>query len=166
MSRLIWSQKLHKCDNKYNSNNYATFKSFQGVLIILSVTLNTLSTWLFFTSFCFCWIFQKILSRISSVSNSLNPKQGRQFVGPDLGPNCWQGLSANNTNRQLLRERSDLCPWPHIICNNNPSTKQMTSKQHLSWIAGQCSEHWNHLHNRTCWSEFLVLKKCWTLDYP
>ena len=28
------------------------------------------------------------------VSNSLDPDQARQFVGPDLGPNCLQRLSA------------------------------------------------------------------------
>ena len=28
------------------------------------------------------------------VSNSLDPDQARRFVGPDLGPNCFQRLSA------------------------------------------------------------------------
>ena len=30
------------------------------------------------------------------LSNSLDPDQARQNVGPDLGPNCLQGLSADN----------------------------------------------------------------------
>ena len=30
------------------------------------------------------------------VSNSLDPDQARQYVGPDLGPNCLQRLSADN----------------------------------------------------------------------
>ena len=30
------------------------------------------------------------------VSNTLNPDQARHFVGPDLGPNCLQRLSADN----------------------------------------------------------------------
>ena len=30
------------------------------------------------------------------VSNSLNPDQDRHFVGPDLGPNCLQRLSADD----------------------------------------------------------------------
>ena len=34
------------------------------------------------------------------VSNSLDPDQGRHFVGPDLGPNCLQSLSADDTSRQ------------------------------------------------------------------
>ena len=29
------------------------------------------------------------------VSNSLDPDQARHFVGPDLGRNCLQGLSAD-----------------------------------------------------------------------
>ena len=46
-------------------------------------------------------LFQKILSRIPRrVSNSLDPNQARQNVGPDLGPNRLQGLSAGDTSRQ------------------------------------------------------------------
>ena len=33
------------------------------------------------------------------VSNSLDPDQARQNVGPDLGPNCLQRLSADNKRR-------------------------------------------------------------------
>ena len=31
---------------------------------------------------------------------SLDPDQARRFVGPDLGPNCRQMLSADDTSRQ------------------------------------------------------------------
>ena len=31
------------------------------------------------------------------VSNSLDPDQAQQNVGPDLGPNCLQRLSADDT---------------------------------------------------------------------
>ena len=31
------------------------------------------------------------------MSNSLDPDQARQFVGPDLGPNCLPRLSADGT---------------------------------------------------------------------
>ena len=34
------------------------------------------------------------------VSNILNRDQARSFVGPDLGPNCLQRLSADGTSRQ------------------------------------------------------------------
>ena len=52
-----------------------------------------------FSCFCFCRLkdlrikfFQKNLS--VRVSNSLDPDQDGHFVGPDLGPNCLQRLSA------------------------------------------------------------------------
>ena len=42
-------------------------------------------------------LFQKILSgTLSDLSNSLDPDQDRQNVGPDLGPNCLQRLSADD----------------------------------------------------------------------
>ena len=34
-------------------------------------------------------------------SSSLYPDQARQFVGPDLGPNCLQRLSADNKKSPL-----------------------------------------------------------------
>ena len=34
-----------------------------------------------------------------SVSNSLNEDLTQHFVGPDLGPNCLQKLSADDTSR-------------------------------------------------------------------
>ena len=36
------------------------------------------------------------------VSNSLDPDQARNFVGPDLGPSCLQRLSADHTSRQRV----------------------------------------------------------------
>ena len=33
------------------------------------------------------------------VSNGLDPDQDRHFVGPDLGPNCLQRLSADKSHR-------------------------------------------------------------------
>ena len=50
-------------------------------------------------------LFQNQLFRKKSfrntirVSNSLDPDQVRCFVEPDLGPNCLQKLSADNTSR-------------------------------------------------------------------
>ena len=35
---------------------------------------------------------------IIRVSNSLDPEQARHCVGPDLGPNCLQRLSADDTS--------------------------------------------------------------------
>ena len=33
------------------------------------------------------------------VANNLDPDQARLFVGPDLGPNCLQKLSADDKSR-------------------------------------------------------------------
>ena len=43
--------------------------------------------------------FKKFLSAIQSVSNNLDPDQAQYFVGPYLGPNCLQGLSADDTGK-------------------------------------------------------------------
>ena len=45
---------------------------------------------------------KKCFRNIIRVSNSLNPDQARQFVGPDLGPNCLQRLSADDTCRESV----------------------------------------------------------------
>ena len=37
--------------------------------------------------------------------NSLDPDQARQNVGPDLGPNGLQRLSADNTSRQRVTDQ-------------------------------------------------------------
>ena len=55
---------------------------------------------LFFFLFCFVFflnqLFQKNLSGIPSECKSLDPDQVQCFVGPDLGPNCLQRLSADD----------------------------------------------------------------------
>ena len=55
---------------------------------------------LFFSSSVCLNIF-KILKKIrntSSVSNNLDADQARLLVGSDLGPNCLQRLSADDTS--------------------------------------------------------------------
>ena len=42
-------------------------------------------------------IIEKFLMKTIRVSKSLDPDQARRFVGPDLGPNCLQRLSAGDT---------------------------------------------------------------------
>ena len=37
------------------------------------------------------------------MSNNLDPDQGRQFVGLDLGPSCLPRLSADGTGRQSVK---------------------------------------------------------------
>ena len=40
------------------------------------------------------------------MSNSLDPDQARHFVGPDLGPNCLQRLSADDISKQRANTMS------------------------------------------------------------
>ena len=55
--------------------------------------------------FCRLHFFSKLTSskncfrNINGVSNSLDPDQAQHFVGPDLGPNCLQKLSADDTGK-------------------------------------------------------------------
>ena len=37
------------------------------------------------------------------MSNSLDPDQARHSVGPDLGPNCLQILSADENSKQRVK---------------------------------------------------------------
>ena len=48
-----------------------------------------------------CFLKISFMNRIR-VSNSLEPDQARQNVGPDLAPNCLQKLSADDTSRQRV----------------------------------------------------------------
>ena len=53
------------------------------------------------------------------MSNSLDPDQTRHFVGPDLGQNCWQRLSADIAGKELntkqLVDTFWLKPWLKLI---------------------------------------------------
>ena len=44
------------------------------------------------------------------MSNSLDPDQARQFVQPDLGPNCLPRLSADDTGRKKKKELTFYMP--------------------------------------------------------
>ena len=63
----------------------------------------------FFPLFCRLLIFSKSTFLKNSfrntirVSNSLDPDQARHSVGPDLGPNCLQKLSAEDTRRYRVK---------------------------------------------------------------
>ena len=54
--------------------------------------------------------FEKNLSGIASVSNSLDPDQARANVKPDLGRICLQRLSAADTSRQRVKfNKTEAC---------------------------------------------------------
>ena len=44
------------------------------------------------------------------VSTTLDPGHTRRFVGPDLGPNCLQMISADDTSRQQVK-----CPVVAVL---------------------------------------------------
>ena len=51
------------------------------------------------------------------MSNSLDPDQARQNVGPDLGPSCLQRLSADDTKRQRYKYGISLTISGDIFCH-------------------------------------------------
>ena len=60
-----------------------------------------------FSFFCLLLILFNLNSKESSrntlrMSNSLDRDQAQHFVGPDLGPNCLQMLSADWTSKQRI----------------------------------------------------------------
>ena len=79
-STLQVDEKLHICEKVY----------FDQLLDVPNFQ------YCFYYSFklYYCAIFNSLDATIR-VSNSLDPDQARHFVGPDLGPNCLQRLSAD-----------------------------------------------------------------------
>ena len=71
------------------------------------------------------------------MSNNLDPDQVRHFVGPDLGPNCLQRLSAEDFGRQRVKE-------------SNLLRKNLTSKDGLS------------MKSKSTMSEIPIAKSCRT----
>ena len=59
------------------------------------------------------------------MSNSLVPDQARLYVGPDLGPNCLQKLSADDTSRYKVNLGLNECVygscWPTYPNCFNPT---------------------------------------------
>ena len=55
-------------------------------------------------------LINSLMGIISRVPNGLDPDQDRRTVGPDLGPNCLQRLSAALARKELILKRST---WYH-----------------------------------------------------
>ena len=49
------------------------------------------------------------------MSNSLNLDQARHFVGPDLGPNYLQRLSADDTRRQSILHSHSCVQYMYLV---------------------------------------------------
>ena len=67
---------------------------------------------------CFTLLMLDFFNTIR-VSKSLDPDQARHFVGPDLGPNCFQKLQADIAGKELntkqLVDTFWLKPWLKLI---------------------------------------------------
>ena len=48
-------------------------------------------------------LFRKLFQEYHQSANSLDPDQDRRCVGPVLGTNCLQRLSADGTSRQRVK---------------------------------------------------------------
>ena len=83
-----------------------------------SLTLCMLDNISYFSCFLLSF-FQKLLKHLFKntirVSNGFNQDQNRCSVSPDLGPNCLQGLSADDKSCQL--QRKSLVGNTRTICS-------------------------------------------------
>ena len=100
--------------------------------------------------FCHLLVFLKVNFLKNSfwntfrVSNSLDPDQARHFFGPDLGPNCLQSLSADDTSRQKSGSKlfakviSRRHLWAQIciqtVCKGDDTSKQRVNSRQTSLV--------------------------------
>ena len=91
--------------------------------------------WILFSKILF--FFKTNLSGIPSVSNSLDQDQARRSVGPDLGPNFLQRLSADDKSR-IWRGKSygvqGEAILPKLFCF--PSEKDFTLEAKKLFLLG------------------------------
>ena len=112
-------EKHQYLNSKINIPHYVTVTKTRNLLIRhkLSMLGN------FACLFVVCWFFSKStfskknFRNIIRVSNSLDPDQNRHSVGPDLGPNCLQRQSADDTSRQ--RVISFPAVWQLLLSTDN-----------------------------------------------
>ena len=94
------------------------------------------------------------------MSNSLDPDQARHFVGPYLGPNCLQRLSADGTCRQRVYHPNHENYQLHshlmiffgslyIYIANNMDPDQ-TAKSSLTLMRSVCFHDENNLESIQC----------------
>ena len=106
--------------------NFPGCKGLKGLLMALETRLPSTQIQLSCADIFQHQLFRKILSLIPSVSNSLEPDQARNYVGPDVGPNCLQRLSAADTNRQTSAD----------------IFQHQFFRKILSWIPSECQTVW------------------------
>ena len=62
--------------------------------------------------------FKKFFSGTLPESNSLDPDQDSRSVGPDLGPNYLQTLSADDKSYRASKERVNTCQKQTVMSSN------------------------------------------------
>ena len=75
--------------------------------------------------FFFYYSFKNIHRNTIGVSSSLDPDQVRQYIGPDLGPNCLQKTSADDSSR-LRATGKDHLPRSQTKHDQFPATNSQT----------------------------------------
>ena len=98
---FIFARKSYNCHMK-SYDSYIILYSFVVCRYIINMSLHS---GYFCMLFCCLLFYSKYSSRNRiRVSKSLDPDQARHFVGPDLGPNCLQRLSADTKSSLLSIE--------------------------------------------------------------
>ena len=103
-------QKLHICEKVY-------FDQLLDLQMLLLLFLHTLLLCHMLDSF-----------NTIRVSNSLDPDQAQNFVGPDLGPNRLQRLSADNEMSGLIWSKL-LAKFIRRQQNSPQAGKELNTKQ-------------------------------------
>ena len=88
------------------------------MIVSANIVLKLFECWEILYVFVICWFFSKLIFWNNSfaitirVPNSLNLDQARRSVRSDLGPNCLQRLSADDTSRQTDKSYAWWANWP------------------------------------------------------
>ena len=128
------------------------------IVFSLPFKLKLVSYWVIFHAFCCLLILFKIIFfdtffqehhqcqtvwiQIRPMSNSLDPDQAYNFVRPDLGPNCLQRLSADDTNRQRVKINlflTNLNSYPANIFVSRKCLLRITSAEYIQLPSGKLS---------------------------
>ena len=130
LRRVFFKKKKSQTDLSLSSLKL-TFVCIPGLFVSLGsliyCILRNFSCFLSSADFFQNYFFEKILSRIPSecqtVWTLIRPDE---IVGPDLGPNCFPRLSADDTGRQRVTSHVTrfsiwvtlfyVCADPYVIC--------------------------------------------------
>ena len=95
------------------------------------------------------------------MSNSLNPDQDRCFVGPDLGPNCLQRLSADDKVTAIKERVSGSCTtklpeYSKVVVTGSMDAPYLKNISRLLY-------HSISVHQNSALSNTLLAAACWVI---